>query len=145
MEFKWFCRADHLTIVDQESAEARMPAAGTKIRDVCEVQRRCGAAQRSESSKHAPYHGVYNGDLDMGNQSTICLLSDADLDAVTGGRHGGGGGRGGGNTGTIVEIVEISIGEIVAAATGNSIITINLAGLGNNATANTSFRGNHRH
>ncbi len=79
----------------------------------------------------------------MDDQSMIYLLSDAELDAVTGGRRGGGGG-GRGNSGTIVEIVEISIGEIVAAASGGSTITINLAGLGNNTTANTSSGGRHR-
>jgi hypothetical protein len=84
----------------------------------------------------------------MDDQPTIYLLSDAELDAVTGGRRGGGGGGwggGGGNSGTIVEIVEISIGELVAAASGNSTVTINLAGIGNNTTANTSSgRHNHR-
>lgn len=81
----------------------------------------------------------------MDDLPTICLLSDAELDAVTGGRHGGGGGGGGGNSGTIVEIVEISIGEIVAAASGNSTVTLNLVGIGSTTTANTSFGGHHHH
>ena len=81
----------------------------------------------------------------MDNQPTIYLLSDAELDAVSGGRQGGRLGSGGGNSGTIVEIVEISIGQIVAAASGNSTITFNLAGIGNNTTANTSSTAHHRH
>ena len=75
----------------------------------------------------------------MDDQPTICLLSNAELDAVTEGRGGGGGG---GNSGTVVEIVEISIGEIVAE--GNSTVTVDVAGIGNSTTANTSSGNHHR-
>jgi hypothetical protein len=78
----------------------------------------------------------------MDDQPTIYALSDAELDEVTGGRRGGGGGST--NSGTIVEIVEISIGEIVTTGSGNSTVTVNVAGLGSNATDNSSSRGHHR-
>jgi hypothetical protein len=78
----------------------------------------------------------------MDDQPAIYLLSDTELDAVAGGRHGGGGG--GGNSGTVVEIVEISIGEIVAAASGGSTVTFNIAGLGSNTTTNKSSGSRHR-
>lgn len=74
----------------------------------------------------------------MDNQPTIWSLSDAELDAVTGGRNSG-------NSGTIVQIVEISIGQIVAVASGNSTITFSLAGIGNIANANASSHAHHRH
>ena len=87
----------------------------------------------------------------MDEQSTLCLLSDAEVDAVAGGRHGNGGGGGGGGGGvsgsgnTIVEIVSISIGEVVAQAVGGSIATINLIGIGNAATTNVQSGGRHHH
>jgi hypothetical protein len=84
----------------------------------------------------------------MDEQSTPCLLSDAEVDAVAGGRHGNGGGGGGGVSGsgnTIVEIVSISIGEVVAQAVGGSIATINLIGVGNAATTNVQSGGRHHH
>jgi hypothetical protein len=80
----------------------------------------------------------------MDDQPTIYVLSDAELDEVTGGRRGGGGGGGSANSGTIVEIVEISIGEIVTTGSGNSNVTVNVAGLGSNGTDNSSSRGHHR-
>src|ERR1700761_7906452 len=113
-------------------------ASGTKVCNAQEVSR-CGALHRGAKAHTRPVcWGLIRGVVDMDDQPTIYLLSDTELDAVTGGRKGGGGGGGGGNSGTIVEIVEISIGEVVAAATGNSTVTFNLAGIGNNTTANTS-------
>jgi hypothetical protein len=84
----------------------------------------------------------------MDERSTLCLLSDAEVDAVAGGRHGNGGGGGGGNGNggsgnTIVEIVEISIGEVVAEAVGGSTATINLVGIGNATTTNVQSGGRH--
>jgi hypothetical protein len=76
----------------------------------------------------------------MDTQPTIYVLSDADLDAVTGGKKGGGGGGGGG--GETVEIVEISIGEIVAAA--NSTVTLDVVTGGGNNTSGSSGRHNRR-
>jgi hypothetical protein len=84
----------------------------------------------------------------MDERSALCLLSDAEVDAVAGGRHGNGGGGGGGVSGsgnTIVEIVSISIGEVVAQAVGGSIATINLIGVGNAATTNVQSGGRHHH
>ena len=80
----------------------------------------------------------------MDNQPAIWVLSDAELDEVAGGKHGDGGSAGAGG-GTVVEIVEISIGEIVAAASGHSTVTISLAGLGSNTTSNAPSDGHHRH
>jgi hypothetical protein len=62
----------------------------------------------------------------MDTQPTMYVLSDTDLDAVTGGKKGGGGG-------TVVEIVEISIGEIVAA--GHSTVVLDVVGIGNNKSS----------
>jgi hypothetical protein len=83
----------------------------------------------------------------MDERSALCLLSDAEVDAVAGGRHGGGGGGGGvsGSGNTIVEIVEISIGQVVAQAAGGSTAVINLVGIGNSATTTTQSGGRHHH
>ena len=61
----------------------------------------------------------------MDTQPTIYVLSDAELDAVTGGKKGGGGG-GGGET---AEIVEISIGEIVAVGNSTDSASARLPGM----------------
>jgi len=74
----------------------------------------------------------------MDTQPTIYVLSDAELDAVTGGKKGGGGG-GGGET---AEIVEISIGEIVAV--GNSTVTLDVVTGGGNNNSGSSGRHNRR-
>lgn len=78
----------------------------------------------------------------MDDLSRTYCLPDAELGVVTGGR--GGGYQGGGNSGTIVEIVEISIGEIVTTASGNSTATVNLSGIGDATTANRSAGGSRR-
>ena len=70
----------------------------------------------------------------MADVPTIYTLADADLDAVAAGRHGGGGG--GGGAVTIVEIVEVTIGEVIANAGGVANINVGVAGIGSN-TFNT--------
>jgi len=74
--------------------------------------------------------------------SGVYRLSDAEIDAVAGGRHGwdggGGGGVGGGNT--IVEIFEI--GNLVAV--GNSTITFNVVGIGNATSTYSQPHGHYR-
>jgi hypothetical protein len=74
----------------------------------------------------------------MDHQPAIRLLSDAELDEVTGAR-----GRGGRNGGTTVEIVNITIGELVAAASGDAAVTVNVVGIGNAVTSNTFSSGRH--
>jgi hypothetical protein len=81
----------------------------------------------------------------MDERSALSLLSDAEVDAVAGGRHGGGGGGVSGSGNTIVEIVEISIGQVVAQAAGGSTAVINLVGIGNSATTTTQSGGRHHH
>lgn len=60
--------------------------------------------------------------------STLRPLADIEIDAVSGGKKSGSSGNGGGhNTTTIVEIVDISIGELVAEP-GSSV---SISGIGN--------------
>ena len=66
----------------------------------------------------------------MNSLSNLHPLSDSEIDAVNGGKKGGnngGGGGGGHNTTTIVEIVDISIGELVAEP-GSAV---SISGIGN--------------
>jgi hypothetical protein len=74
----------------------------------------------------------------MGKQPTIYLLSDNEIDAVTGGKKKDGGD---GGTTTVVEIVEISIGEIVA--TGHSTVTLDVAGAGDTSTSSSGGHKKH--
>nr|WP_294556651.1 hypothetical protein [uncultured Rhodopila sp.] len=77
----------------------------------------------------------------MDDQPTLRLLADAELDAVTGGHHGGQAGNGG--TTEIVQLVEVSIGEVVAAGTGNTAtVTLNIIGSGTATTATQSWSRN---
>jgi hypothetical protein len=77
----------------------------------------------------------------MHSVSNLRPLSDSEIDAVNGGKNGRnyGGGGGGHNTTTIVEIVDISIGELVAEP-GSAV---SISGIGN-AVADVSIsRGRH--
>ena len=73
----------------------------------------------------------------MDDLSTLRPLSDMEIEAVSGGKKKGGGG--GGNTTTIVEIVDISIGELVAEP-GSAV---SISGIGNAVASVVAPRGHH--
>ena len=70
----------------------------------------------------------------MTTQPTLYLLHDSELDAVTGGKH-----KAASTGGTVVGIVEVSIGEIVA--TGHSSITLNIVGAGSTSGGSKHAKG----
>jgi len=75
----------------------------------------------------------------MQDLSTLRPLSDVEINAVSGGKKGGskGGGGGGHNTTTIVEIVDISIGELVVEP-GSAV---SISGIGNAVAHDSTSRG----
>ena len=74
----------------------------------------------------------------MDTGTTISLLSDSDLDEVAGGKHSTASGGG-----TVVNVVEISIGEIVAA--GGSAIILEVSGGGSISNTKASSGGHKKH
>ena len=70
----------------------------------------------------------------MDDLDPIRLLSDSEIEAVAAG-HGGI--RGNNNSVTIVEIVDVEIGELVANASGNANVNVEIAGIGNNSNSSS--------
>ncbi|MBS0638417.1 MAG: hypothetical protein U1E70_24720 [Acetobacteraceae bacterium] len=55
-------------------------------------------------------------------ESSLSILSETEIDAVSGGRHGG---MTSTSANTVINIVSVSIGEIIATGNGPVILAIN--------------------
>lgn len=75
----------------------------------------------------------------MDGLPALHVLSDAELDMVAAGKGNKGGG------GTVVDIVEISIGELILAPSGNSTVSLSLAGIGDASSGGGKSTKDHSH